>query len=260
MIRLVASDIDGTLLQGDAKTLPEALFPLIRRLAQQGIAFCAASGRQYTSLRRLFAPVADEIYYLCENGAIVYGKGEAAPVLGKTAMDRALAEQLIGEIVARPECEVLISGANISYLMPKAQEVVTHIRDFTENNIALIQNPGEIQEDIIKVSAFCVPDTRKTEAELAPKWNRHFRGAVAGLQWLDFTLADKGVGIRTLCQSLNILPEEVMAFGDNFNDVPMLETVGHPVLMETAHPALLARFPVQCGNVPAFLENRFFKE
>ena len=252
MIRLVASDIDGTLLQGDAKTLPEALFPLIRRLAQQGIAFCAASGRQYTSLRRLFAPVADEIYYLCENGAIVYGKGEAAPVLGKTAMDRALAEQLIGEIVARPECEVLISGANISYLMPKAQEVVTHIRDFTGNNIVLIHSPEEIQEEIIKVSAFCVPDTRKTEAELAPKWNRHFRGAVAGLQWLDFTLADKGVGIRTLCQSLNILPEEVMAFGDNFNDVP--------VLMETAHPALLARFPVQCGNVPAFLENRFFKE
>ena len=249
MIRLVASDIDGTLLQGDTKTLPEALFPLIRRLAQQGIAFCAASGRQYTSLRRLFAPVADEIYYLCENGAIVYGKGETAPVLGKTAMDRALAEQLIGEIVARPECEVLISGANISYLMPKAQEVVTHIRDFTGNNIALIQNPGEIQEEIIKVSAFCVPDTRKIEAELAPKWNRHFRGAVAGLQWLDFTLADKGVGIRTLCQSLNILPEEVMAFGDNFNDLPMLEAAGCPYIMDNAAPELRAKFPNHCRRV-----------
>lgn len=260
MVRLIASDIDGTLLRNYAPEIDGEIFRQIRRLAGLGVRFCPTSGRQHTSLRRLFAPVADEIYYLCENGAIVYGKGEAAPVLGKTAMDRALAEQLIGEIVARPECEVLISGANISYLMPKAQEVVTHIRDFTGNNIALIQNPGEIQEDIIKVSAFCVPDTRKTEAELAPKWNRHFRGAVAGLQWLDFTLADKGVGIRTLCQSLNILPEEVMAFGDNFNDVSMLETVGHPVLMETAHPALLARFPVQCGNVPAFLENRFFKE
>ena len=260
MVRLIASDIDGTLLRNYAPEIDGEIFRQIRRLAGLGVRFCPTSGRQHTSLRRLFAPVADEIYYLCENGAIVYGKGEAAPVLGKTAMDRALAEQLIGEIVARPECEVLISGANISYLMPKAQEVVTHIRDFTGNNIVLIHSPEEIQEEIIKVSAFCVPDTRKTEAELAPKWNRHFRGAVAGLQWLDFTLADKGVGIRTLCQSLNILPEEVMAFGDNFNDVPMLETVGHPVLMETAHPALLARFPVQCGNVPAFLENRFFKE
>ena len=59
MIQLVVSDIDGTLLQDGANTIPPAIFEQIARLRERGIRFCPASGRQYTSLRKLFAPVAD---------------------------------------------------------------------------------------------------------------------------------------------------------------------------------------------------------
>ena len=58
MIRLIASDIDGTLLQNNARTLSEELFDLIRKLHRSGILFVPASGRQYLNLRSLFAPVA----------------------------------------------------------------------------------------------------------------------------------------------------------------------------------------------------------
>ena len=71
MIHLIASDIDGTLLQGGQTRLDPALFDVIERLEQHGIRFAAASGRQYTNLRRLFAPVADKIDYICENGSLV---------------------------------------------------------------------------------------------------------------------------------------------------------------------------------------------
>ena len=73
--RLIASDIDGTLIPYGESALPPDLFPLIRRLGRRGILFCPASGRQYHSLRRLFAPVANEICFLCENGAAVFGAG-----------------------------------------------------------------------------------------------------------------------------------------------------------------------------------------
>ena len=59
MIRLVASDIDGTLLPYGGTAIPEEIFAEIDRLAGKGILFCPASGRQYTSIRKLFAPVAD---------------------------------------------------------------------------------------------------------------------------------------------------------------------------------------------------------
>ena len=55
-IRLVCSDIDGTLLQYGKKELEGEIFDQIRALHQRGIWFCPASGRQYTSLRKLFAP------------------------------------------------------------------------------------------------------------------------------------------------------------------------------------------------------------
>ena len=64
-IRLVCSDIDGTLLQYGKKELEGEIFDQIRALHQRGIWFCPASGRQYTSLRKLFAPVADCCVFIC---------------------------------------------------------------------------------------------------------------------------------------------------------------------------------------------------
>ena len=70
MIRLVTCDIDGTLLHGEETSIDTETLEEIRRLREKGILFCPASGRQYHSLRRLFAPVQDEIAYICEDKAI----------------------------------------------------------------------------------------------------------------------------------------------------------------------------------------------
>lgn len=72
--------------------------------------------------------------------------------------------------------------------------------------------------------------------------------AVAGQARLDFTLADKGTGIRQLCAALDVPQSDVMAFGDNYNDLPMLEAVGHPILMEGALAELLSRFSNRCSR------------
>ena len=57
MIKLVASDLDGTLLLHKAQSLPEEIFSLIRQLEELGIMFVAASGRQYPNMTKLFATV-----------------------------------------------------------------------------------------------------------------------------------------------------------------------------------------------------------
>ena len=75
MVKLIVSDIDGTLLPYGQINLRPSLFQVIEQLRERGVIFCPASGRQYHSLRGLFAPVQDELAYLCENGAILYGAG-----------------------------------------------------------------------------------------------------------------------------------------------------------------------------------------
>ena len=68
MIRLIACDIDGTLLFPWQREVAPAVLHEIPRLAAKGIRFCPTSGRRLESLRRLFAPAADQLYYICENG------------------------------------------------------------------------------------------------------------------------------------------------------------------------------------------------
>lgn len=248
MIRLIACDVDGTLLQNGSLTVPPAVFAHIRRLAARGIAFAPASGRQYASLRRLFAPVADGLWYLCENGGALFAPGSPGPLAASTPMDRDRAVALCRDILAQPECEVLISGANTSYLCPKGPDIADHIRLAVGNNTALVSAPEEVPEDILKVSAWCPAGAQPVQARLAPRWSV-FHPALAGDTWLDFGLADKGTGLRQLCAALGIAPEQVMAFGDNWNDLPMLTLAGEPWLMEGADPALRARLPRCCRRV-----------
>jgi HAD superfamily hydrolase (TIGR01484 family) len=69
-IKLIACDLDGTLLHPGEREPRSEAFELIDELHRRGIVFMPASGRQYASLRYLFAPVADELAYVCENGAL----------------------------------------------------------------------------------------------------------------------------------------------------------------------------------------------
>ena len=251
-IKLIASDIDGTLLINRAPAIPSVIFEEIRRLREKGILFCPASGRQYGSLKRLFAPVAEECMFLCENGAIVYGSGSV--VLSKTVMPRDLAVELAEDIILADGCDAMLSGANMTYICSSDEQLIHDLRYFVGNNLTVVQRPQDVPEDIIKVSAYCRQGAAVYEQQVSPKWKELFSVAVAGPPWLDFTLANKGTGLRDLCRVLGIAREEVMAFGDNFNDIAMLDFAGHPYLMEGAAPALKERYPNHCANVADVLK------
>lgn len=256
MLKLIASDIDGTLIPYGESDLPEGLFPLIRRLKEVGILFCPASGRQYYSLRHLFAPAAEEMCFLCENGAVVFGPGggEDAPALSKTAFPRDVAMALSRDIASQPGCQALISGERVGYVCGgDTTALIRHLEREVGSRVLPVDDPEEIKEDIVKISVFCPHGPEKPAEALGPKWSE-WNMAVAGPIWLDFGVADKGTGIRGLCKALGIGLEEVAAFGDNWNDAAMLEAVGHPYLMDTADPELRKRFPQQCADVCSVLE------
>ncbi len=65
-IRLVAVDMDGTLLDGDGR-VPEDLWPILERMRRAGALFAPASGRQYATLRREFEGHAEGMVFIAEN-------------------------------------------------------------------------------------------------------------------------------------------------------------------------------------------------
>ena len=182
MIKLIVSDIDGTLLPYGKTELDAELFSLIRRLRERGVIFCPASGRQYHSLRALFAPVCDELTYLCENGAILYGPGpeDSAPVLGKTVMERSMALELIHDIAALPGGRPLISGANTTYVLAGDPEFEEYMRTNKGNNVGVLARPEDMPEDVIKLAAYCPEGTSPTRHALGPEWDGLLSMASAG--------------------------------------------------------------------------------
>ena len=238
-VRMVCSDLDGTLLQYGKTGIGGEIFDQIRALADRGILFCPASGRQYTSLRKLFAPVAEHCVFVCENGGVVFRDGQ---VLAKTPMPRDLAEAIAWDLWTNSDGrgEVMLSGENMSYLMERGLGMHDRIHQIG-NRHTLITDPAAIPEDIVKVSVYLPDGVGAYVDRFVPKWARA-NAAVAGPYWIDTTLANKGAGVSGLCAALGIDPAEVMAFGDNYNDVSMLDLVGLPYIMDAAAEELRRRY------------------
>ena len=66
MVKFVASDLDGTLLLNGAQSIDESAIQYINKLVDKGVIFAPASGRQITSLKRLFGAVSDKLAYIAE--------------------------------------------------------------------------------------------------------------------------------------------------------------------------------------------------
>lgn len=254
MIRLIASDMDGTILRDGAQTLPPRIVPILDRLLEQGFLFAAASGRQYANLRRLMGPLADQVDYICENGAFAVHKGE---IIYKAVMDRALGEELMADILSVEDCEVQLSGVDTAYIQPKRPSYTEHLKYVLKNNITEVDDIFSTSEDYIKISAFVHGD--KTEERLEQfqkRWGSRFTLASTCPHWIDFIPPGihKGHAMKALMEALGVAREEVVAFGDNYNDLELLACAEESYAVSTAKPEVIAACRHTCEFVEDVLE------
>ena len=247
-IQLVASDIDGTLLSNGAKALDPEIFKLIRELHKKGILFMAASGREYTNLHNLFAPVADNIAFLCLNGCLTFYQNEC---ISKEIMDTIIASKLITTIQNDPNAEVLVSGKKTCYITPKNQSYYEHLTTTVKNHVTVVDDLLNIPEPYTKISAYFKDGVNKHYQHYADMFDQDITVQIGGKCWLD--CAPKGVnkstGFLKLLAYLNIPTENTVMFGDNDNDKQILQTCGYPISMETAVPSIYKLFPTHVNSV-----------
>jgi Cof subfamily protein (haloacid dehalogenase superfamily) len=244
-LKLIACDLDGTLLLNGAQSLKPNTCDLIERLLQKNILFFAASGRQYPNLQRLFWPLGDQIGYLCENGCVSFYQGRQ---LHKELMDQALGRELIEAIQQTEGVEVLVSGVMDSYVQPKDMRFYHHMRDVVKNNVTLVPDILHTDEEYMKISVYEESGVKDEEY-----WKERFGSrcnvVTGGNVWLDMMPlhVSKASALRHILDELQILPEECMAIGDNDNDREMLEMVGYPVTVKSAKPQIrsLAKYETE---------------
>lgn len=243
MIKLVASDIDGTLLLDGRREITPTLVGQIRRLKEMGVLFVAASGRQISNLKRLFAPVCDDIAYIAENGALIEVGGH---VIFKKAIPRDVGVRILEDIRGRENCEILLSGEQVSYLEPKTASYEEHMRTFVKNNVEVVKDVTAVEEEFLKISVYEEGGIDRCSQYFKDRWSGEVTVVTSGYRWLDMVHKDvnKGNAIRFLMDWLGRTKEECMAFGDNYNDLEMLAEVGYGYAMTSAQPGVA---DVCCG-------------
>lgn len=252
MVKLIVTDVDGTLVPEGTDAFPARLLELIPRLRARGVAFATASGRSYSSLRRLFAPVAADMMFLSENGSMLYdGQGR---LLWGEPVSRAAVEALFACCAAHPDAEIQLGAASTCYLSPKSDDFLHMIRDVQGTHVTPVSRVEEVTEPVYKMSAYCPRGTAEFANFLAARWAPDCRVFPSSQHWMDFSQGDKCAGLQVLMERLGVTAEETMYFGDGYNDADCLTLVGHPWLKSDAAEPLRRRFPRQTASVVDTLE------
>lgn len=237
MIKFIATDLDGTLLD-DEKRLPEEIFPLIEQLYSRGILFAPASGRQYANLEKLFFPVKDKVLFLCENGALVKYHGET---LYLDPIDDDYLKDALDEIRALPDLYPMLCGARSAYIenseMPFFQYAM-----LSYTNCEKVNNLDDVigREPVCKIAVYDAIAAAEHCIKVLPQKLPNLRTIISGFDWCDIssTTANKGRAIRFIQEKFGFQKEECIAFGDHMNDYEMLLECGHAYVPENAYPPL----------------------
>lgn len=238
-IRLVATDIDGTLVKDSSPEVYPEIIQMFRDLNARGIVCCVASGRQYHSIRRMFEGAGENIVYIAENGAHIVYRGRTLSV---TDMKKEQAHEIIREMRACGEgYEFVVSTPEGSLLESRDDSFICLIRDSYHNQMEVVPDVLENDPQIIKCAMHHNGSVRQVaEKELIPRWHGRVKVCMAGEEWIDFMDAavDKGNAIRFVQDYFDIGCEETMAFGDNENDIGMMKAAGESYAVENACSAV----------------------
>lgn len=232
-IKLVATDMDLTLLADD-KSMPVGVDERIDALAKNGVLFCAASGRPALALRESFPAHHQDMALVADNGASVYLRDE---LVYRDLIDRDLYHEVLALATATEGSVPVLCAFDDAYVLERdrCHEDVVSIY---YRSITYVESFEELDVDSNKISIYFPgwDSKQKNDEVYSPAFASRLYLTCAGNEWLDFMNigVDKGSGIRHLAQHLGIDLSDIAAFGDTYNDIPMLDIVGHSYVMANA--------------------------
>ena len=232
-IKLVATDMDLTLLADD-KSMPAGVDERIDALAKNGVLFCAASGRPALALRESFPAHHQDMALVADNGASVYLRDE---LVYRDLIDRDLYHEVLALATATEGSVPVLCAFDDAYVLERdrCHEDVVSIY---YRSITYVESFEELDVDSNKISIYFPgwDSKQKNDEVYSPAFASRLYLTCAGNEWLDFMNIgiDKGSGIRHLAQHLGIDLSDIAAFGDTYNDIPMLDIVGHSYVMANA--------------------------
>lgn len=238
-IRVVAVDMDGTFLRPDMTFDADRFNAIRRRMDAAGVRFVVASGNQYWQLSS-FIPPDSGVAYVSENGHFVYDHGDDKPSWA-AELPTDVAHRMI-EVLLDQEHPYLVcapTGAYAPSTILADHEAM--LRQFYYR-LDLVEDVRTVADDVVK-AALLTPgsDPLLVADRLGAALGGAMTPVVSGPQDIDLNVpgVNKATGLGHLLEQWNIDWADVIAFGDNHNDLEMLQAAGHAVAMGNAREAVL---------------------
>lgn len=228
MIQLIATDIDGTLVKDGSPTLDPAYFDIINKLIDHGIKFCVCSGRSFSSIYRMFEPIADRLYFICENGTILRTKDR---VLKQWEIEEERVDDLVQDLRKVPDSGLVCCKPGMAYTdCGEDRDPFLLMRDSYHYEVTNVADITKLpKKDIVKISMYHPENAEKAAADfLKSHWTDELQVAVSGLLWIDCTSKESGKGeaFALLQEYLGIPKKDTLYFGDNMNDLTAFREAG----------------------------------
>jgi hypothetical protein len=252
-VRLIAIDIDGTLLDSKGR-LPNANRQAIHDAVARGVEVVLATGRSFHHARPIAERLGTPVILIVSNGALV--KTADGDTLATRPVPRHLARELI--VSTRP----VRAGAALIFDRPDARQYLYERIDWSHpqrqwyydrNRVFMTETPAletALDEDPVQVAFTGGVDEMRALADRVRDlpFARRLTLTLTEYEERDFSLFDvtaegcsKGATLADWAARRGVSPADVMAVGDNLNDRDMLEFAGHPVVMGNAVAELKQR-------------------
>ena len=220
MIKLIASDMDGTFLDGN-ECVPEGSYDLVMRLRDAGIQFVASSGRRFDTLHELFEPVVD-----CE-------------LVDLEVFSHAAVKRLARVVDMFDTMHLALFDETRSYLLDDEARFEREVDKNLPNPVRVFDVPSP-QTSILKASVYCDDAVMDMAYILTRELDDDFVFAPSGRKWIDVMQrgVSKATGIQQVLDAHGIQASEMMAFGDSMNDYEILRMAGTSVAMGNARSAI----------------------
>jgi hypothetical protein len=261
MIRLIALDVDGTLLDSQWQ-VPEANRRAIRQATDRGIEVALVTGRRFEFARPVIDQIDAPLTFIVSGGALV--KDREGLTLVRHLLPAATAREVIEATRACRDAVALVfdrpGAAQVVYERLETSD--PHRREYLERNrgsvTEVIPLESALTEDPVQVMYSGAVERMRDLARTVRALPVAPQVSVATTEYeaRDFSIVDvlragctKGATLAHWAARRGLRPEEVMAVGDNFNDREMLEFAGVPVVMGNAVDGLKRLgWPVTLGN------------
>jgi Cof subfamily protein (haloacid dehalogenase superfamily) len=260
MIKLLALDLDGTLLNSQGK-IPDANKEAIRAAEEKGVLITIATGRRFRDALPVGLELELNAPLVTHNGGLLKFAGSLETVAySLIEKDTSLEILRVGKdfggdalVSVDPEGEGVLLYDRVSLDNVPLQKYIYWSKRLhgpgAEESVIRVDSLEDVLEDqrIIHISfSGSCESMRNMKSVLESELGASVNILATIYPLLDFTLIDilppdasKGHGIKKLAAMNGLTAEQVMAMGDNFNDLEMLEFAGTPVVMGNADPSLL---------------------